>query len=41
LNVSKKYFDKIEHVEQPMEKVENIKAVIENEINNYNHNDDT
>jgi hypothetical protein len=41
LNVAKKYVDKIEHIDTPMEKVENIKQVIENEINSYNHNDDT
>lgn len=41
LHVAKKYVEQIEHVQQPMEKVENIKQVIESEINNYNHNVDT
>lgn len=41
VNLAKKHFDNVTHINKPMEKIDNLNQVIQDEISNYNESVDT
>jgi hypothetical protein len=41
MNLAKKYFESVDHINMPMEKIDNLNKVIQNEISNYDQSVDT